>query len=108
MTLLLVIVLFSALYLRGPNKRSPRELLLTIASTGYEVEKGEAIKEAVQEAEFAFWIEIDGHRVAAYRFGSRDRARDVADAFQKGFAVGYWAFDHVDSQTRAKLATALK
>ena len=105
---MLVIVVFFAVYVRGPNKRSPRKLLLTIASTGFEVEKGEAITQAIEGAEFAFWIEIDGDRVAAYRFGSTDRAKDVADAFQKGFAAGYWAFDHVDSQTRAKLATALK
>ncbi len=104
----LVIVLFFVQSTRGPRKRSPRELLLAIASAGYEVTKGERITDAPQGAEFAFWIEIDGDRVAAYRFDSLERATEMAGAFQQGFDVGYWAFERVGPETRAKIAAALR
>ena len=105
--ILLVVVLFVVVSTRGPGKRSPRELLLTIASAGYEVTKGESIKTPMEGAEFAFWMEIDGHRIAAYRFGSMERASEMADSLPQGFAAGYWAFEHVDQETQRKIAGAL-
>ena len=87
---------------------SEDELLSTLRSAGYSVEKEGKIHHSLEGAQKALWIKIDGTRVAAYQYSTVAKAKLRAKTFQGGIGSGYWVFEFADTQTAEKIKRALE
>ena len=109
LTSLFVVTLFMLLITGCIQKMlEPDELISAIKVSGCTIEKEGRIHHSLEGALAAFWINVDGKRVAAYQFGTESKAKLRATIFQSGFYVGYWAFEFADDKTAEKIKKALK
>ncbi len=88
------------------KKTSPNEMVSDLINDGLTVSKDTSINSSLTGAEIGFWIFIGNRKVAAYRFDSPEKAREKAEAFENGAAMGYWAFEFVPKEY-AKLISRL-
>ena len=103
------IILFSLLILSGcsQEKVSPEDLISSLRSAGYEASREKNIHHSIEDAEVAFWINLDGNRVSAYCFDTVEKANLKERTFRDGLSIGYWAFEYVDPASSEKLQKAL-
>lgn len=106
----LCVLFISALLITGcgQKKLSEEELLAALQSEGYTVVKEGRIHPSLEGALLAFWINIDGSRVAAYQYSTTAKAKLKLRTFQNPLCVGYWAFEFVDARTQEKIKKALE
>lgn len=86
----------------------PDELINAIKASGCSIEKEGRIHHSLEGAQAAFWMNVDGKRVAAYQYSTVSKAKLRAKTFQSGFYAGYWAFEFADEATAQKIQRALK
>lgn len=89
------------------EKVSPEELISSLQSAGYEASREKSIHHSIEDVEVAFWLNLDGNRVSAYRFDTVEKAKLKKKTFRNGLNIGYWAFEYVDPATAEKLEKVL-
>jgi len=106
----LFVVTLSVFLLTGCTQKrfEPDELVSAIKASGCTVEKEGRIHHSLEGAQAAFWMNVDGKRVAAYQYSTVSKAKLRAVTFQSGFFAGYWAFEFADEATAEKIKKALK
>jgi recombinational DNA repair protein RecR len=107
---LLVVTLISLCFLFGcsQEKVSPEDLINSLQAAGYSASREKNIHHSLEDAEIAFWINLDGNRVSAYCFDTVEKAKLKARTFRDGLNIGYWAFEYVDPASLEKLKKVLE
>jgi len=104
-----VLLLWPVVLITGCSEKmvTEDELLSSLRAAGYIVVKEGKIHHSLEGAQQAFWLNIDGNRISAYRFDTIARAKLKAKTFQSGLNVGFWAFEYVDRLTAGKIEKTL-
>ena len=90
------------------EKVSPEDLINSLQAAGYSASREKNIHHSLEDAEIAFWINLDGNRVSAYCFDTVEKAKLKARTFRDGLNIGYWAFEYVDPASLEKLKKVLE
>jgi len=88
------------------KKASPDEIIAALTAAGMKVEKKGTV--GGPRVELGVELAVDGAAVYAKRYPEADLARDTAQTWPHGVAVGFWAFDSIDEPTAQKLRQALQ
>lgn len=88
------------------KKASLDEIIAALTAAGMKIEKKGTV--GGPKVELGVELAVDGAVVFAKRYPEVDLARDTAQTWPHGVAVGFWAFDSIDGATAQKLRQALK
>lgn len=104
---LIIITFLLLLFSCSAGINTTKGMLGKLKKAGHTIKKQDSFS-ANYKVDDAFWLLIDGEKIAVYKFINADDAKKYESQLQNGFVIDIWGFEHARPKVQDKIKKALQ